>query len=74
MSERPIKGTTGWTGYQIEVELPAGVRRLNYGALLARSGTVWVADFDLEVETYDGRWQSLAWERLTSCREDSRRP
>lgn len=48
MSDRPIRGSTPWTRYQIETTVPPGAVWMNYGLLLLQNGTVWADNFTLE--------------------------
>ena len=49
MMERPVVGTTDWTPYKIELDVPVQAQEIHFGALLAGSGLVRVDDFTLEV-------------------------
>jgi hypothetical protein len=50
MANRPVKGTTEWTGYSIQLPIHAEARRVFFGVLLVGSGTVWVDDLQLLVD------------------------
>jgi hypothetical protein len=56
MSERPIRGSTAWARYAIDVQLPNETTWLNYGIVLAGQGTVWADNFRLTVWTDSGKW------------------
>ena len=49
MQDRAIKGTTGWTKYQIVLDAPADSVYIALGLLLNGPGKVWMADAGLEV-------------------------
>lgn len=49
MQDRPIKGTTDWTRYQIVLEVPTESGWISYGALLDGNGKIWMDEFNLEV-------------------------
>ena len=49
MQERPIKGTTDWTRYEIVLDVPEAAQRLAFGILLAGGGQVWMDDLKFEV-------------------------
>ena len=49
MHDRPVKGTTPWTVYEIYVTVPRGSRWLNFGVLLSSNGTLWTDNFDIAV-------------------------
>ena len=52
MEERPATGTTDWTRYEIELQVPAGAKGISFGVLRPGNGT---ASFDsLEVQL-DGK-------------------
>jgi hypothetical protein len=55
MSDRPIRGTTDWTTYTIDTQLPRETTWLNYGLVLAGRGTVWVDRFRLLL------WREREW-------------
>ena len=60
MATRPIRGTTSWTKYTIDVELPRETVWLNYGILLKGSGMMWVDNFRLMVWNIEkGEWTDL---------------
>jgi len=57
MARRPIRGTTAWKTYTIETSLPQETAWLNYGIVLAGSGTIWADDFRIEVWAEDQTWK-----------------
>ncbi|HEX6903722.1 MAG TPA: erythromycin esterase family protein [Thermoanaerobaculia bacterium] len=50
MTGRGPKGTTPWTPYQIEVDVPANAKQIYLGALLVGSGTAWVDSLAIEID------------------------
>lgn len=42
MSDRPIKGTTSWNTYACVLDIPKESKNINFGLILAGSGTVWI--------------------------------
>jgi hypothetical protein len=48
MDDRPIRGTTGWTRYEIVLNVPANSVDVAFGFLLTQSGEVWGSNFKLE--------------------------
>jgi hypothetical protein len=48
MDSRPVTGTTGWTHYDIVLDVPSDSRDITFGFLLLSSGKVWGDDFKLE--------------------------
>jgi len=65
MYDRGITGTTGWTKYEIILDVPANAFNLAYGALLAGSGQIWfdnitfeesgISDIKAEVKNSDSK-------------------
>jgi hypothetical protein len=51
MQDRPIKGTTGWTKYQIVLDVQENGVNIAFGVLLGGYGQVWVSDIQFEVVT-----------------------
>jgi hypothetical protein len=49
MQNRPIRGTTDWTRYEVVLDVPAEGVAIAYGTLLEGAGSVWVDDVSLEV-------------------------
>lgn len=48
MQDRPIKGTTGWTKYQVVLDVPEESLNIAFGLLLEGPGQVWMADVHIE--------------------------
>jgi hypothetical protein len=48
MDPRPVTGTTGWTHYEIVLDVPADSIDIAFGFLLTQSGKVWGDNFKLE--------------------------
>ena len=49
MADRPVKGTSGWTKFQIEMDVPVSARTLVFGFLLSGDGTLWGDDFQMDI-------------------------
>ena len=49
MKELPVKGTTAWQRYTIELEVPAAADQLEVGAMLHGPGRLWLDDAELVV-------------------------
>jgi hypothetical protein len=49
MMNRPIKGTTDWTKYEIVLAVPPKASNIAYGALLGGPGQIWFDNFSFEV-------------------------
>jgi hypothetical protein len=49
MSDRPVKGTTGWQKYEIVLDVPATASALAYGALLSGTGQIWFDNITFEI-------------------------
>lgn len=49
MKESPVSGTTAWTRYAIELDVPAAADRLEVGAMLHGPGRLWLDDVELVV-------------------------
>ena len=49
MSDRPIKGTTDWTKYEIVLDVPSNASLIAYGALLGGTGQIWFDRITIEV-------------------------
>ena len=49
MSSRPIKDTTGWTKYQIVLDVPESSIDIAFGILLDGEGKIWCDTFSFEV-------------------------
>ncbi|HMV87053.1 MAG TPA: serine/threonine-protein kinase [Blastocatellia bacterium] len=59
MSDRPVRGTTGWQRYAIETDLPAETKWLNYGVVLSGRGFLWADNFRLTFLDEYGNWRDL---------------
>jgi hypothetical protein len=59
MHDRPIKGTTAWTNYVIDIDVPKGSEWLNYGILLSSNGTLWADNFQVSVCNELGQWDAV---------------
>jgi erythromycin esterase-like protein len=44
------KGTTDWQRYELELPVPANTTAINFGALMAGSGTAWFDDLQVEID------------------------
>ena len=42
MQTRPIKGTTGWSTYEVVLNVPADATSISFGALLDSNGGIWL--------------------------------
>ncbi len=49
MGNRPIKGTTAWTKYEIVLDVPSNSSFLVYGALLDGPGQIWFDNISFEI-------------------------
>jgi hypothetical protein len=49
MQCRPIVGTTGWTQYQVVLDVTSDATNVAYGVLLADEGDVWIDGVRIEV-------------------------
>ena len=50
MDRRGVSGTSPWTQYTIEFDVPEDATRIFYGAVLTGIGTVWVDNLKIEAE------------------------
>lgn len=48
MRRRELRGSADWTRHSIELAIPAGAARIDFGAVLQGTGKMWVDDFTLE--------------------------
>jgi hypothetical protein len=48
MYKRRIRGTTGWTEHDVEVDVPSASTLIVFGVLLNGSGQVWIDDVLLQ--------------------------
>jgi hypothetical protein len=53
MQDRPIKGTTGWTKYQVVLDVPKDGVHIAFGLLMGGRGQIWMADLALEIVSQD---------------------
>ena len=49
MGDRPIKGTTGWTKYEIVLDVPGNASLIAFGALLDGTGQIWFDKISFEI-------------------------
>lgn len=49
MSDRPIKGNTEWTKYEIVLDVPDKASNIAFGALLHGTGQIWFDNLNFEV-------------------------
>ncbi|KAF2082704.1 hypothetical protein [Flavobacterium sharifuzzamanii] len=49
MQNRPIKGSTNWTKYEVVLFVPKDATSITYGVLLDGPGQIWFKDVKLEV-------------------------
>jgi len=77
MPNRPIKGTTDWTKYEIVLDVPVNSIAMTFGVVLAGKGEVLADDLRIEVvgtevatsEAYYGKSQTPASSQAESKRE-----
>lgn len=56
MEDRPIKGNTDWTKYEIEMEVPDESVEIFYGSILVGKGKIWIDNISFEeVKNKDGK-------------------
>ena len=48
MQDQKINGTKDWQPYSFELDIPTDATNINFGALLAGKGTVWIDDLNIE--------------------------
>jgi serine/threonine-protein kinase len=51
MQRRPITGTNDWYKYEIVLDIPEDGAMINFGALLAGEGKIWIEDLSFEIVT-----------------------
>lgn len=51
MQRRPITGTNDWYKYEIVLDIPEDGAMINFGALLAGDGKIWIDDLSFEIVT-----------------------
>jgi hypothetical protein len=49
MADRPIKGTTPWTRYEIILDVPDNAARIAFGGLLSGTGQIWFDNMTFEI-------------------------
>ena len=49
MQNRPIKGTSNWSKYEIVLDVPVSSSQLAYGALLRGTGQIWFTQITFEI-------------------------
>ena len=49
MNEAPVRGTTSWKRYNIELDVPAAADQIEVGAMLHGPGRLWLDDVELVV-------------------------
>ena len=49
MQDRPVRGTTDWTKYEIVLDVPAESGTLNFGVLMAGTGKIWFDNVSFEI-------------------------
>ena len=49
MNDRPVKGTTDWTLYTIDIDVPYNAAKITFGAKLSGLGQIWFDDLSIEV-------------------------
>lgn len=49
MGDRPIKGNTEWTKYEIVLDVPNNASQIAYGALLDGTGQIWFDNITFEI-------------------------
>ena len=49
MQDRPIKGTTNWTKYEIILDVPMESGTLNYGFLINGTGKIWIDKISFDI-------------------------
>lgn len=52
MADRGPKGTTDWTEYRVELDVPAETANINFGVIMPGRGKAWFDDLKIEL---DGR-------------------
>jgi hypothetical protein len=53
MQNRPIKGTTGWQRYYVELDVPKGATGIAFGIFLDGPGEVWLNSTKFEIVGVD---------------------
>jgi hypothetical protein len=55
MDDRPVKGTTPWTEYEIVMDVPESANHLAYGVFVAGKGSVAIDDVQLGIVSLNTR-------------------
>jgi hypothetical protein len=48
MEQRPIKGTTAWTRYNVVLPMDPSATKIAFGVLLSGKGSVWIKNLNFE--------------------------
>lgn len=48
MGNRPVKGTTDWSKYEMVVDVPVAAQQIVFGAFLKGAGQIWVDDLSFD--------------------------
>jgi hypothetical protein len=49
MRDRPLRGTKAWTETRVEIDVPTTASKVEFGALLSGTGTLWATAFKLDI-------------------------
>jgi hypothetical protein len=49
MSEKPVKGTTGWARYTITLPIAPNAEFVEVGAMIQGKGSLWFDDVEVDV-------------------------
>ena len=49
MRDRPLRGTKAWAEVRVEIDVPEAASRVEFGAQLSGTGTLWMDAFKLDV-------------------------
>ena len=65
MNDRGPRGTTDWTEYAIEMDVPLESVNINFGVILSASGTAWFDDLQvsLDGEPFDATSFDFGYEK-----------
>ncbi|WP_413992187.1 hypothetical protein ACMDCR_08915 [Labrys okinawensis] len=66
MQQRPIKGTTDWTKYEVVLDVPQKSEQIAFGFLLAGRGQLWCTGLDLQAVSRGVPTTDLTPEMLSS--------
>lgn len=53
MQSRPIKGTSGWTKYEVVLNVPVDATGISFGALMDSNGEIWLSHVSFDVVNSD---------------------